>query len=56
MILKIGLGAKPDLPLVLDFDKLLTQFWAFLPNQTGIRFPIELVGLAGPIRFLKPCS
>ena len=56
MILKIRLGAKPDLPLVLDFDKLLTQFWAFFPNQTGIHFPIKPVRLADPVRFLKPCS
>ena len=57
MVLKIRPRVKSFLPLVPDLTRVLTgfdRFLAFLPNQTSARFPVELVGSVGLVRFLKP--
>lgn len=53
MVLKTGLGAKPFLPPVPGLTRFSPVLQFFL-DRTGGRFPVELVGPAGPIRFLKP--
>ena len=58
MILKIEPGGKTRFASSSRFNLIFDRFWGFFRIRlvAGSQFPIQPVGLASPILFLKPWS